>query len=248
MITNAEIKRAAALDTRRGRKKEGLFKAEGAKCVFETLGHFRPVALYATAEWLADHPEARLWGCAVEAGRGELARMSSLTTAPEVIALYAIPEPAPLPQASARLLLALDTIQDPGNLGTIIRVADWFGVTDILCSPETASCYSPKVVQATMGSIARVNLHYCPLAETIRSLGPVEVYGTFLGGEPLSGIRPVNEGIIVIGNEGNGISAEVERVVTRRITIPSFPPGRPTVESLNAAVATSITLAKFRGI
>lgn len=145
-------------------------------------------------------------------------------------------------------MLALDTIQDPGNLGTIIRVADWFGITDIICSRETADCFSPKVIQATMGSISRVNVHYCDLVETIARLGADYVYGTFLDGDSISETYLGRTGIIVIGNEGNGISKPVEDVVTHRLLIPSYPPERPTGESLNAAIATAITLAKFRGI
>lgn len=174
-----------------------------------------------------------------------------MVTTPDVIAVYHIPQEKPLPSPEGKLMLALDTIQDPGNLGTIIRVADWFGVTDIICSQETASCYSPKVVQATMGSISRVSLHYCDLPETISILkanGLQNVYGTFLDGDNISKTEIATDGLIVIGNEGNGISSEVEREVTHRLLIPSWPEGRPTGESLNAAIATAITLAKFRGV
>lgn len=247
-VTNAAIALAASLDTRKGRRKSGLFRAEGTKCVEDTFPHFECEALYATSEWIEAHPAIGSRATAV--GRGVLGRMSGMTTAPDVIALYRIPTDAPLPSPAGRLLLALDTIQDPGNLGTIIRVADWFGVTDILCSHETASCWSPKVIQATMGSISRVRLHYCDLPSTLAKMRGegVEVYGTFLDGDSIAGSHPEGEGIIVIGNEGNGISAKVAEVVTRRMLIPSWPAGRPTGESLNAAVATSIILAKFRGI
>ena len=249
-ITNSIIKRVTSLDTRKGRRTEGLFKAEGTKCVLDTLPHFTLEALYATPEWLASHPlPADKADKAVEAGKGQLGKMSGMVSTPDVIAVYRIPAETPLPDPRGRLMLALDTIQDPGNLGTIIRVADWFGVTDIVCSEETASCYAPKVVQATMGSISRVRMHYCNLPETLRSLGgQVGVYGTFLDGEPITGMTLPSEGIIVIGNEGNGISPEVEETVTRRLFIPSWPEGRETGESLNAAIATAVTLAKFRGI
>ncbi|MCM1163199.1 MAG: RNA methyltransferase [Muribaculaceae bacterium] len=248
-ITNAIIDTVASLDTRKGRRKSGLFKAEGTKCVFDTIDHFRLQALYATREWIDAHSDMQR--VAVCAGRGQLSRMSAMVTAPEVIAVYHIPPERPLPSPAGRLMLALDTIQDPGNLGTIIRVADWFGVTDILCSHETASCYSPKVIQATMGSISRVALHYCDLPSTIAKLrenGLKYVYGTFLDGENISEATIHPEGLIVTGNEGNGISEGVERTVTHRLLIPSWPVGRPTGESLNAAIATAITLAKFRGI
>lgn len=249
-ITNSIIKRVTSLDTRKGRRTEGLFKAEGTKCVLDTLPHFALETLYATPEWLAAHPlPQEKADKAVEAGKGQLGKMSGMVSIPDVIAIYRIPEETPLPDPHGRLMLALDTIQDPGNLGTIIRVADWFGVTDILCSEETASCYAPKVVQATMGSISRVRLHYCNLPETLREMGKeVGVFGTFLDGEPITGMKLPEEGIIVIGNEGNGISAEVGETVTKRLFIPSWPEGRETGESLNAAIATSIILAKFRGI
>lgn len=248
-VTNAVIACVSSLDTRKGRRKSGLFKAEGTKCVLDTISHFDLDALYATPGWLELH--SGFVDRAVMVSRGELARMSSLVTAPDVIAVYRIPADPPLPDPHGRLILALDTIQDPGNLGTIIRVADWFGVTDILASHETASCYSPKVIQATMGSISRVTVHYCDLPVVLaqmRAAGVAGIYGTFLDGESISQADITPEGIIVIGNEGNGISPAVEREVTHRLLIPSYPPGRPTGESLNAAVATSITLAKFRGL
>ncbi|MCM1522381.1 MAG: RNA methyltransferase [Muribaculaceae bacterium] len=248
-ITNAIIDTVSSLDTRKGRRKTGLFKAEGTKCVLDTLQHFKLQALYATPEWIQNHPEPV--SNVIAAGRGQLGRMSSMVTTPDVIAVYHIPKEKSLPSPEGRLMLALDTIQDPGNLGTIIRVADWFGVTDIICSQETASCYSPKVVQATMGSISRVNLHYCDLPKTISILkanGLRNVYGTFLDGDNISNAEIAKEGLIVIGNEGNGISPEVESEVTHRLLIPSWPEGRPTGESLNAAIATAITLAKFRGV
>ncbi len=249
ILTNATVALVASLDTRKGRRKTGLFKAEGTKCVLDTYSYFEAEALYATSDWIEAHPD--MAAAATEARRGELGRMSSLVTAPDVIAVYRIPPEGPLPLPKGRLLLALDTIQDPGNLGTIIRVADWFGVTDIICSHETASCYSPKVIQATMGSISRVRLHYCDLPDTIMRLrgeGAAGVFGTFLDGEPITQTALPSEGIIVIGNEGNGISPEVEATVTHCFLIPSWPEGRVTGESLNAAIATAITLAKFRGI
>lgn len=248
-VTNAVISAVSSLDTRKGRRKTGLFKAEGTKCVLDTIGHFELDTLYATSVWLGEHPAHE--GHAVLVSRGELGRMSSLVTAPDVIAVYRIPPERPLPDPRGRLLLALDTIQDPGNLGTIIRVADWFGVRDIIASHETASCYSPKVIQATMGSISRVAVHYCDLPAALASMreaGAAAIYGTFLDGESISRAEIKPEGIIVTGNEGNGISAAVEREVTHRLLIPSYPPGSPTGESLNAAVATAITLAKFRGV
>lgn len=247
-ITRRIIEEVAGLERLKNRRQSGLFKAEGTKCVLDTIPHFSVRSLYATAEWLESHPN--LTDKAIEAGRGELSRMSSLSTPADVIAVMEIPEHS-LSKVSAEnnIVLALDTIQDPGNLGTIIRVADWFGITDIVCSRETADCYSPKVIQSTMGSISRVRVHYCDLPATIRELsldGRLPVYGTYLDGKNIDRCALSSSGIIVTGNEGKGISPEVGATVSERITIPSYPEGSPTAESLNAAVATAITVSKFR--
>lgn len=245
-VNNNICRFVASLDERKHRKREQAFKAEGTKCVLDTLGHFNLRALYATNEWLAEHNEITRYN-PIEVGRGDIRKMSSLTTPGQVIAVYDIPQRHFDPTiARSSLVLALDTIQDPGNLGTIIRVADWYGITDIIASQETADCYSPKVIQATMGSISRVAVHYCSLTETMREIGAEKIYGTFLNGEDIDHVKLSNTGIIVIGNEGNGISDQVEAIVTDRITLPSYPAGRPTGESLNAAVATAITISKFR--
>ncbi len=253
-LTNNICRTVKALDERKTRRKEGLFKAEGTKCVLDTLGHFGLRYLFASAEWLDGHEsELKERGCPEEkivaVRRRDILRLSSLVTPPDVIAVYDIPEREPDVETMRRqLVLALDTIQDPGNLGTIIRVADWFGVRDIICSTETADCFAPKVVQSTMGSISRVRLHYGNLREMIEEIGAQAVYGTFLDGENISGKKLSQNGIIVIGNEGKGISKEIEQTVTERLFIPSYPPGQETGESLNAAIATAITLAKFRGV
>lgn len=245
-VTNNIIKSVSQLEQRKHRKRDMAFKAEGTKCVLDTLHHFTLEALYATAEWIAEHPEYAGLPQLSEATRGDLKRMSSLTTPAEVIAVYEIPERTlDIEACRNQLVLALDTIQDPGNLGTIIRVADWYGITNIICTKETADCYSPKVIQATMGSISRVSVHYCDLRDTILKIG-TPVYGTFLDGEDIDLARLTDTGIIVIGNEGNGISPTIAEIVGHRITLPSYPAGRPTGESLNAAIATAITVSKFR--
>lgn len=252
-LTKNIYRTVRSLDERKTRRKECAFKAEGTKCVLDTLGHFTLRNLFATHEWLEMHQQFVRKHChgdePVKVTRNDLSRMSSLSTPADVIAVYDIPELKFDPQSlSDNLILALDTIQDPGNLGTIIRVADWFGVHDILCSQETADCFSPKVIQSTMGSISRVKLYYGCLPEMIRAVGAKNVYGTFLDGENISNATLANKGIIVIGNEGKGISAEVEATVSERLLIPSYPEGQETGESLNAAIATAITLAKFRGV
>lgn len=251
--TNALRKLTASLAAAKGRRRSGLFAAEGTKCVLDTLGAFRLRYVAATADWLAAHqigPEAD--GADIyECRRADLVEMTSLSLAPDVIAAFEIPQPETFDPASldGRLTLALDRVQDPGNLGTIIRTADWMGVHDIIASRETADCFAPKVVQATMGSIVRVRVHYCDLPAALSVLRDegMPVYGTVLGGDDLYASPLPGEAVIVVGNEGKGISAEVLEQVNRRVTIPSYPRGGADHgESLNAAIATAITLAAFR--
>ena len=136
--------------------------------------------------------------------------------------------------------------QDPGNLGTIIRLADWFGIEDIFCSTGTVDVFNPKTVQATMGAIARVKVHYCDLPKLISSLKGIPVYGTFLDGNIIYSETLSANGLIVMGNEGNGISREVEALINRRLYIPNYPQERETSESLNVAIATAVVCAEFR--
>ena len=175
--------------------------------------------------------------------------MSSMVTPQGVLAVCRIPaSPESFEPGHDELILALDRVQDPGNMGTIMRVADWFGINRIIASPDTVDIYNPKVIQATMGAIARVQVLYMPLAPTLRVLADkgIEIYGTFLGGEPLYASPLSKGGVIVMGNEGNGITDETASAITRRITIPPYPADHPTVESLNVGVATAITVAEFR--
>lgn len=246
MTTKAQRRAVASLARSKGRRQEGAFAAEGTKCVLDMLGAFDLRALYATADWLAGHslpPDV----AATAVGRGELAEMSSLTLATDVIAVFDMParetfDPAML---KGRLTLALDRVQDPGNLGTIIRTADWMGVDTILASEDTADCFNPKVIQATMGALARVRVIYGALPEMLAK-ADVPVFGTFLDGRNIYTATLPAEAVVVMGNEGRGISAEVGATVTDRLLIPSYPPERPTSESLNVATATAITLAQFR--
>lgn len=242
-LTNAQRKTFASLASAKWRRQTGLFLAQGEKCVRDTLGHFELAALIceqdAAAEW-ASVPEL------IAAKREDMLKISTLATAPSVVAVYRIPAQEvrmPDPQA---LSLALDCVQDPGNLGTIMRVADWMGVRDIFASHDTADVWSPKVVQATMGAISRVRVHYCDLPEVLATCQEMPVYGTFLDGENIYKSRLSSNGIVVMGNEGNGISPAVGACVGHRLLIPSYPPGEPTSESLNVAVATAITLSEFR--
>lgn len=249
-ISVATRKFIASLRLAKHRRSEGLFVIEGTRAVLDTVPFFEVVHLAATRRWLDEHggdlaegmPEPLL------AREDEMERMSSLSTPQGVLAVCRMPQAGILePPAPGELMLALDRIQDPGNLGTIIRVADWFGVTRILASADTVDVYNPKVIQATMGAVARVKVLYCDLAETLRSFGgEVPVYGTFLDGDDIYRAELSPGGIVVMGNEGNGISAPVGECVTGRIKIPPYPAGRMTVESLNVSMATGITLAEFR--
>ena len=195
----------------------------------------------------------------------ELRRLSFLQHPQQVLATFPIPASptlnsqlstvnyqlstlnSQLSTLNSQLSLALDGIQDPGNLGTIIRIADWFGIETIFCSPDTADAYAPKVVQATMGSLARVKIVYQDLATLIDALpADFPVYGTLLDGNDIYAEPLTPHGLIVMGNEGNGISAEIAQKINRRLLIPNFPADRPTADSLNVAIATAITCAEFR--
>ncbi|HEY5590199.1 MAG TPA: RNA methyltransferase, partial [Paludibacter sp.] len=145
------------------------------------------------------------------------------------------------------LSLALDDVQDPGNLGTILRIADWFGISDVFCSEYTADAYSPKTVQATMGALARVKIHSVNLAEFLQNCSDIlPIYGTLMNGENIYNKTLTQQGIIVMGNEGNGISATIEKFVSERLLIPNFPAGQVTSESLNVGVATALVCGEFR--
>lgn len=229
------------------RKAEKAFLAEGNKLVNDLLGHFSCKLLIATAQWLETHP-LLLAQETIEVSAEELARASLLKTPQEVLAVFDLPSYTyddSLPGHS--LCLALDDVQDPGNLGTIIRIADWFGITHIYCSQDTADVYNPKVVQATMGSIARVKVEYGNLLALVESLpADVPVYGTLLDGDNIYQQQLENRGLIVMGNEGKGISPALAKKVNRRLLIPNFPEGRATADSLNVAIATAITCSEFR--
>ena len=238
MVSKAQIKLVRSLQQKKFRDELGFFVAEGEKCVDELQKAFELVSLYREGE---------------NADRIAIEQMSSLRTPQGIVGVFRKrPQPSAFRFQPSDLILALDGIQDPGNLGTIIRTCDWFGVHDILCSLDTADCYNPKVVQATMGALSRVRLHYVDLCEWLSAISSqhsdVRIYGTLLDGEDLyTGIAEYrNTGIIVMGNEGNGISQEVRKLITHPIRIPSYPKDAETSESLNVSIATAIVLAEFR--
>ena len=245
-LSKNRIKYIHSLEQKKHRKAEGVFLAEGPKLINDLLGKFACPLLVATAEWLSAHPHPDSEEI-IEATEEELARASLLCAPQQVLAVFRHPQEAADFAAPTRsLCLALDGVQDPGNLGTIIRLADWFGIEHVFCSPDTVDVYNPKVVQATMGSILRVNLHYTSIPDLIRRLDGAPIYGTFLEGDNIYSSPLSSNGLIIMGNEGNGISREVENLVTHKLHIPNFPANRPTSESLNVAVATAIVCAEFR--
>lgn len=244
-LTNSLRKTFASLSSTKYRRELSLFMAQGTKCVLDTIDFFDVETILATSQWVNSHASILDLYDVTVVKRQDIERITTLSSPPEVIAIYHIPSER-YPEVKGQLTLALDGVQDPGNLGTIIRVSDWMGVSDIIASCDTVDVWSPKVIQATMGAISRVHVYYCSLTEFIDSHDDVPIYGTFLDGDNIYSSSLSAQGIIVMGNEGKGISHEIARRVDRRLTIPSFPPDRPTSESLNVAVATSIVLSEFR--
>jgi rRNA methylases len=245
MLSKNQIKFIQSLQQKKYRNESGCFIAEGNKLVTDLAPAFECEWLIATDEWLSAHSDIKA-GLTLAASKEELAKAGGLTTPQDVIAIFKKPECAFSPSdLKGKLTLASDHIQDPGNLGTIIRLADWFGIEQIICSSDTVDLYNPKTVQSTMGALARVKVHYLPLAEVLRQT-QIPVYGTFLDGEDMYKTDLAEEGIIIMGNEGSGISPEIEALVTKKLYIPNFPEGRDTSESLNVAIATSIICAELR--
>ena len=241
-MTKAEIQFIRSLSDKRVRDAERLFIAEGDKLVEEIRNsEFRIRRIYTT------RPELK--GQDVEhIDKKEMERISQLKTATDTLAVVEQPR-YHLNIDPKALLLALDGVQNPGNLGTIIRLADWFGIKDIFCSKECADCYNPKVVQATMGAILRVRIHYVDdLANLLLSAKAqgLPIYGTLLSGKNIYTTDIENRGVIVMGNEGRGVSNECCATLTHHLLIPPYPADSPTSESLNVAMATGIILSEFR--
>lgn len=241
MISKNQVKLIRQLETKKFRRREGLFVAEGPKVVGDLMAHSQPVAVFATEDYTPPRPTdiQRISG-------DELRKISFLQHPQQVVALFPLPQPQPYKPSPSALTIALDGVQDPGNLGTIIRLADWFGIDTIVCSEETADAWNPKVVQATMGSLARVNIIYTSLPSLLDHLPDTyPVYGTFLDGKNIYTEQLTPNGLIIMGNEGNGISEEVRQRINRRLLIPDFHQG-DTADSLNVAIATAITCSEFR--
>ncbi len=244
MIGKNTIKWVHSLEMKKNRKREGLFVAEGPKVVGDLLSRFRLHSVFATDEWTGGDSI----GADVRVERVDddtLRRLSFLQHPQQVVAVMEMNKEEKVEVDADRLTIMLDGVQDPGNLGTIIRIADWFGIDSIICSPDTADAYNPKVVQATMGSLGRVSVTYSPLVPLLSSLpADMPIYGTLLDGKDIYQKELTRHGVIIMGNEGNGISEEVRAMVTHPLLIPRFRQGE-SAESLNVAVATAITCSEF---
>ena len=244
MISKNQIKYVRQLEQKKFRKAENLFIAEGHKVVGDLLAAgFIPTQLFATADWQSPVGSVEV----TQVTNDELQRLSLQQHPQQVLALFPIPETQPqISNLKSQISILLDNVQDPGNLGTIIRIADWFGIDTIFCSPGTVDAWNPKVVQATMGSIARVHILYIEPDELFDSLPQdYPIYGTFLDGDNIYTQQLSSHGLIVMGNEGNGISDAVRARVSHKLLIPDFHHG-DTADSLNVAIATAITCSEFR--
>ena len=249
MISNSQIKFIRQLSMKKYRQRSGLFVAEGPKVVGDLLkAGLEPHMVYAVDSYIP--PVGLLSLQKVTAD--ELCRISFLQHPQQVLAVFPVPQTSCVMDGKdsssavigSGLHIALDGVQDPGNLGTIIRIADWFGINTVFCSLDTVDVWNPKVVQATMGSIARVKVVYTSLVDIFNHTN-LPIYGTLLDGDDIYGQQLSAQGIIVMGNEGNGISHDIRQYVTKRLLIPSFSVGN-SAESLNVAIATAIVCSEFR--
>ena len=239
MVSKNQIKLISGLHQKKQRSTNQLFFAEGVKVIQELLqSNFELEHLYTTQNDFETVESSKR----TLINEQELKKISALTTPNSCLAVFKIPVENKIIETG--LILALDNIRDPGNLGTILRLCDWFGIKQIICSKETVDIYNPKVVQATMGSIARVNVNYVDL-ETFLSQTELPVFGTFMNGDNIYQSALPQNGIIIMGNEANGISTEIEKMVKIRLTIPRFGELQKT-ESLNVATATGIILSEFK--
>lgn len=237
MVSKSQIKLITRLNQKKHRQQERLFIAEGQKTINELLNS--SLKLHQVFTTRSFNFDAKTETIVTEA---ELKKISFLSTPNQALAIFKIPESKPI--QDNKLIIALDAVRDPGNLGTIIRLCDWFGIQDLVCSASTVDCYNPKVVQATMGSITRVNVSYVNL-ETFLKNNPMAVFGAFMDGNNVYRTTLPNQGILVLGNEANGISPAIEACLDKKLSIPRFG-DLQTTESLNVATATAILLSEFK--
>jgi RNA methyltransferase, TrmH family len=239
MLSKNEIKLITSLKQKKYRLQHQLFVAEGKKTILELLNS--KLQLHQLFTTTLEFDVSDVLQTTITAK--ELNKISFLKTPNTVLAVFEIPKPQPID--FSKLIVALDNVRDPGNLGTIIRLCDWFGVKDLVCNLETVDCYNPKVIQATMGSITRVNVSYLDLESLLSSQKTIQKFGAFMDGKTIYNMSFPDSGILVLGNEANGISKEVESRITDRISIPRFGELQAT-ESLNVANAAAILLSEFK--
>jgi RNA methyltransferase, TrmH family len=248
-LTKNKIRFIQSLDNKKDRTESGCFVAEGEKIVSELIdAGFTIEQLYGTQDWVGQYAQNIKTNIEI-ISKEDLKKISFLKTPNEVLCVASIPKHRlNLSEGNNKLSLLLDTVQDPGNMGTIIRIADWYGIEDIICTPESADAYNPKVVQATMGAICRVKVHYADfksLMPEIQKLG-IPILGTSLEGDNIYETELPLNGFIVMGNESKGVNAEWMKYTTSKLFIPNFPEGKKRSESLNVAVATAIVCAEMR--
>lgn len=237
LVCKSQTKLITSLRLKKYRDQTGLFIAEGPKVIAELLAEGLTLQSFFSTNSFEITAENHF-----QVTEAELKKISFLKTANTSVAVFEIPEPRLLQDKG--LIVALDAVRDPGNLGTIIRLCDWFGVQQLICSEDTTDCFNPKVVQATMGSLARVQVHYISLSEYLDRTA-LPVFGGFMDGKNVYSEKLPKDGIVVMGNEANGISGAILQKITHKISIPRFGESQKT-ESLNVATATAILLSEFR--
>ena len=236
MVSDKQIKIIKSLKLKKNRIKHNLFVAEGDKTILELItAGFNINSLYSVNRQIEGVKNS-----VIQLSKPELNKISNLSNPKNSLGVFEIPKPKKINYN--KLIIGLDNISDPGNLGTIIRLCDWFGVEDLICSFDTVDCYNPKVVQASMGSISRVNITYLDLQKTLEN-NSLKTYGTYMQGDSIFEIDEIKNGVILFGNEANGINPNLSKVIDKRLSIPRFGKLKKT-ESLNVANALSIVLSE----
>lgn len=239
MVSKSQIKFIKSLQQKKYRTEHRLFVVEGVKTVKELLkANIKPYAIYTTSSAVLENETFK----SELISNADLKKISALKTPNNILAVFHQPKEKEI--TTNNWVVAVDDVRDPGNLGTIIRLCDWFGITNLFCSTQTVDCYNPKTLQATMGSLARVNIVYGDLEAFLKST-KMPVYGAFMDGKNVyKEDFTAENGVLVMGNEANGVSATVEKLITKKISIPQY--GAKTTESLNVATATAILLNEIR--
>ncbi len=250
MISKNKLKFIQSLSRKKIRDQHQVFIAEGQKMVDDLLNSdLVPTLIIATSQWLSEHSVKTNQAEIVETTLSEIKKISLLKSPPEVLVVFKQPEWSfQLKELQNELTLFLDEIQDPGNLGTIIRLSDWFGIKHLICSVGCADVFNPKTIQSTMGAISRVKVSYVDTVEFLKDYQQLNlpIYGTYLDGDNIYQTSLENKGLIIMGNEGKGIGIDAAAYVSNKLFIPPFPQDIPTSESLNVSIATAVVCAEFR--